>query len=196
MTKLYTTLLLLIITSAAYAQPKGITGRVTDSTGDKGLDKATVKLIERANPSDTLRTTTNSSGEFEFQKVPLSNYILVITYAGYKPMVKEFAKPSAGVAFIDLGDLVLSADYKSLGEIVIEAPAVVIKEDTVEYNAKQFQTKPNATTEDLLKKLPGVQVDRNGNITAQGKSVTRVRVNGKDFSPVILKQPPVKYRPI
>lgn len=181
MTKLYTTLLLLIITSAAYAQPKGITGRVTDSTGDKGLDKATVKLIERANPSDTLRTTTNSSGEFEFQKVPLSNYILVITYAGYKPMVKEFAKPSAGVAFIDLGDLVLSADYKSLGEIVIEAPAVVIKEDTVEYNAKQFQTKPNATTEDLLKKLPGVQVDRNGNVTAQGKQVTRIKVNGKDF---------------
>ncbi len=181
MTKLYNTLLLLIITSAVYAQPKGITGRVTDSTGDKGLDKATVKLIERANPKDTTRTTTNSSGEFEIQKVPGSNYFLIITYTGYQPLVKEFAKPSAGVAFIDLGDLVLKADYKSLGEIIIEAPAVVIKEDTVEYNATQFKTKPNATTEDLLKKLPGVQVDRNGNVTAQGKQVTRVKVNGKDF---------------
>lgn len=181
MTKLYTTLLLLIISAAAYAQPKGITGRVTDSTGEKGLDKATVKLIERASPKDTIRTTTNSSGEFEIQKVPVSNYFLIITYTGYQPMVKEFAKPSAGVAFIDLGDLVLKADYKSLGEIIIEAPAVVIKEDTVEYNATQFKTKPNATTEDLLKKLPGVQVDRNGNVTAQGKQVTRVKVNGKDF---------------
>ncbi|MBX9783208.1 MAG: outer membrane beta-barrel protein [Chitinophagaceae bacterium] len=182
MTKLiYTTTFFLLLTAVAFAQPKGVTGRVTDSTGDKGLDKATVKLIQKAALKDTLRTSTNSSGEFQFQTVPASGYFLIITYSGYKPMVKEFAKPSNGVTFIDLGDLALSADYKSLGEIVIEAPAVVIKEDTVEYNASQFKTKPNATTEDLLKKLPGVQVDRNGNVTAQGKQVTRIKVNGKDF---------------
>jgi uncharacterized membrane protein YgcG len=174
-------LFILFFIGTAFAQPKGVSGRVTDSTGEKGMDKATVKLVERAVPKDTIRTTTNGNGEFEFQKIPTSNYFIIITYSGYKAMIKEFAKPSSGVAFIDLGDLVLSADYKSLGEIIIEVPAVVIKEDTVEYNASQFKTKPNATTEDLLKKLPGVQVDRNGNITAQGKQVTRVKVNGKDF---------------
>jgi hypothetical protein len=182
MTKLYTLLLLLIIsTSSAVAQNKGITGRVTDSTGEKGLDKATIKLVQKTSPKDTIRTTTNAKGEFTFEQIPTSGYNLIITYSGYKSMTKEFFKPSEGVSFIDLGDLVLSADYKSLGEIIVEAPAITIKEDTVEYNAKQFQTKPNASTEDLLKKLPGVQVDRNGNITAQGKQVTRVKVNGKDF---------------
>jgi hypothetical protein len=182
MTKLYFSFLLLIISSAsAFAQTKGISGRVTDSTGDKGLDKATVKLIQKASPKDTLRTTTNAKGEFTFEQIPSSAYNIIITYSGFKPMTKEFFKPSEGVSFIDLGDLVLSTDYKSLSEIVIESPAITIKEDTVEYNAKQFQTKANATTEDLLKKLPGVQVDRNGNVTAQGKQVSRIKVNGKDF---------------
>lgn len=178
---IYTATFFLLFTATAFAQPKGVSGRITDSTGDKGLDKATVKLIERSNLKDTVRTSTNSNGEFEFNKVPASDYYIVVTYSGYKQMIKQFSRPRDGVSFIDLGDIVLSADYKSLGEIVIEAPAVVVKEDTVEYNAKQFQTKANATTEDLLKKLPGVQVDRNGNVTAQGKQVTRIKVNGKDF---------------
>ena len=171
----------LFFSLSAVAQNKGVTGRVTDSTGEKGLDNATVKLVEKDLPKDTLRTFTSAKGEFVFDKIPSSAYLIIVTYSGFKPIVKEFYKPSEGVAFIDVGDLVLSTDYKTLSEIVIEAPAITIKEDTVEYNAKMFVTKPNATTEDLLKKLPGVQVDRNGNITAQGKQVTRVKVNGKDF---------------
>lgn len=163
------------------AQNKGVTGRVTDSTGEKGLDKATVKLVAKETPTDTIRTITNSKGDFVIEKIPSSSYTILVSYSGYKTMVKEFFKPSEGVSFIDLGDFVLQADYVTLREIVVEAPAITIKEDTVEYNAKQFQVKPNATTEDLLKKLPGVQVDRQGNITAQGKTVTKVKVNGKDF---------------
>ncbi len=181
MKKLLLILFTLAVSLSLSAQAQRITGRVTDSTGDKGLDKATVKLTEKATPKDTLRTTTNAKGEFSFDKIPASGYYIIITYSGYKPMQKEFFKPSEGVASIDLGDLVLINDYKDLKEIIIGAPAVTIKEDTVEYNANQFKTKPNATTEDLLKKLPGVQVDRQGNVTAQGKQVTRVKVNGKDF---------------
>jgi hypothetical protein len=175
-------LLLIISTSVSVkAQTAGITGKVTDSTGSKGLDKATVKLVEKNFPYDTSRTSTNAKGEFSFAKIPTSTYSIVISYTGYKPMIKEFFKPSAGVSNIDLGELVLVNSYLDLKEIVIEAPAVTMKEDTVEYRAGAFQTKPNATTEELLKKLPGVQVDREGNVTAQGKAVTRVKVNGKDF---------------
>ncbi len=176
-------LLLLIISSSVstQAQTTGIAGKVTDSTGSKGLDKATIKLVEKDSPTDTLRTTTNAKGEFSFAKIPTSAYSIVISYTGFKPMVKEFFKPSAGVSNIDLGELVLINSYLDLKEIVIEAPAVTMKEDTVEYRAGAFQTKPNATTEELLKKLPGVQVDREGNVTAQGKAVTRIKVNGKDF---------------
>jgi hypothetical protein len=176
-------LVVLIITASlpSFAQTKGITGKVTDSTGAKGLDKATVKLVEKASPADTLRTSTNAKGEFSFDKIPGSAYSIVISYSGYKPMVKEFFKPSEGVSNIDLGELILVNSYLDLKEIVIEAPAVTMKEDTVEYRAGAFGTKPNASTEELLKKLPGVQVDREGNVTAQGKAVTRIKVNGKDF---------------
>ncbi len=176
-------LIILIITATvpALAQTTGISGKVTDSTGAKGLDKATVKLVEKATPADTLRTSTNAKGEFSFAKIPASAYSIIISYSGYKPMVKEFFKPSEGVSSIDLGELILVNSYLDLQEIVIEAPAVTMKEDTVEFRASAFQTKPNAATEDLLKKLPGVQVDRDGNVTAQGKAVTRIKVNGKDF---------------
>lgn len=177
-------LLIILVISASVstkAQTAGIAGRVTDSTGSKGLDKATVKLVEKSFPYDTSRTATNAKGEFSFTKIPTSAYYIVISYTGYKPMIKEFFKPSAGVSNIDLGELVLVNSYLDLKEIVIEAPAITMKEDTVEYRAGAFQTKPNATTEELLKKLPGVQVDREGNVTAQGKQVTRVKVNGKDF---------------
>ncbi|MFT3846864.1 MAG: TonB-dependent receptor [Lacibacter sp.] len=163
------------------AQSKGITGRVADSTGEKGLEKATVKLVEKDSPKDTVTTMTNDKGEFSFEKIPASAYSIIISYAGFKPMTKNFFKPSAGVSNIDLGDLVLLADFKELSEVIIEAPAITMKEDTVEYRASAFQTKPNATTEELLKKLPGVTVDRQGNITAHGKQVTKVKVNGKDF---------------
>lgn len=172
---------LLLSSFQLMAQSKPLSGRVTDSTGNKGLDKATVKLVEKAAASDTVRTITNAKGEFFFDKIPSSSYYIIISYTGYKPLTKEFFKPSAGVTNIDLGDLVLTNEYKSLGEIVIEGAAVTVKEDTVEYRAGAFATKPNATTEDLLKKLPGVQVDRQGNVTAQGKQVTRIKVNGKDF---------------
>ncbi len=177
-------LLIILIAGSAltgFAQTAGITGKVTDSTGAKGLEKATVKLVEKDMPKDTLRTITNTKGEFSFAKIPASAYSIIISYSGFKPMVKEFFKPSAGVANIDLGELVLTNSYLDLAEIVIEAPAVTMKEDTVEFRASAFQTKPNAATEDLLKKLPGVQVDRDGNVTAQGKQVTRIKVNGKDF---------------
>ena len=175
MKKLLLIILIAISSVPTLAQTSGITGKVTDSSGSKGLEKATVKLVEKDLPKDTLRTITNAKGEFSFAKIPASAYAIIISYSGFKPMVKEFFKPSAGVANIDLGELTLTNSYLDLAEIVIEAPAVTMKEDTVEYRASAFQTKPNANTEELLKKLPGVQVDREGNVTAQGKSVTRIR---------------------
>ncbi|HEY0895272.1 MAG TPA: outer membrane beta-barrel protein, partial [Sphingobacteriaceae bacterium] len=70
----------------------------------------------------------------------------------------------------------------ALNEVVISGtPAVTIKEDTVEYRASDYKVRENATTEDLIKKMPGIEVDKDGNLTAQGKQVTRVKVNGKEF---------------
>lgn len=166
--------------SFGYAQGT-LSGKVLDSTGKKPVEKATVSLVEKANPKDTIRTSSNTKGEFVFGKIPGSGYKIIISVIGYKPYSKDFFSPSPGVTQIDLGDFVLLEAYKEMGEIVIEAPAIQMKEDTVEYRASAFAVKPNASTEDLLKKMPGLQVDRDGNITAQGKQVTRIKVNGKDF---------------
>ena len=163
------------------AQDNGIAGRVTDSSGEKGLNGAKVRLVNKSQVPDTLTTATDQKGQFFFKGIPTSPYRIIINYTGYKEYVKDYFRPSAGVSEIDLGDIVLSGSFMLLEEVVIEAPPILIKEDTIEYRADAFKVKPNASTEDLLKKLPGVQVDRNGNITAQGKQVTRIKVNGKDF---------------
>jgi hypothetical protein len=165
----------------AGAQISGISGRVTDSSGVVGLANATVRMVEKNTEGDTVSVITREKGDFFINKVPQSSYILIISYTGYKPYQKKCFQPSKGVSWIDLGEIALSGQYKLLKEVVVEAPAITVKEDTIEYRADAFKVKPNAMTEDLLKKLPGIQVDRGGNITAQGKQVTRIKVNGKDF---------------
>ena len=87
----------------------------------------------------------------------------------------------ASLEDIRLDDIVLMPSFTTLQEVIVSTPPIQVKEDTVEYKADSFKVKPNSMVEDLLKKLPGVTVDKNGDITAQGKKVTRVKVNGKDF---------------
>lgn len=78
-----------------------------------------------------------------------------------------------------------------MNEVVISGtPTVTVKEDTLEFRAADYKLKDDAQVEDLLRKLPGVEVDKDGNVKAQGKAVTRVRVNGKDFLAAMLKLPP------
>jgi hypothetical protein len=99
---------------------------------------------------------------------------------GYRPIAK-FVPVSKAEKSIELGTVILASWGKLLDEVVVQTAAITVKEDTVEYNAASFKVKENAVVEDLLKKMPGIEVDKDGNVKAQGKSVTRVKVNGKDF---------------
>jgi hypothetical protein len=157
-----------------------VTGTVIDSASKQPLDRAVVGLVVKTSPQDTLYTFTTAQGTFAFPKVPTSNFTVIITNLGHQPVAKyvPILAPQKTVA---LGTIVLADRAKMLGEVVVQVAPIVIKEDTIEYNAASFQVKENATTEDLLKKLPGIQVDRDGNVTAHGKQVNRVKVNGKDF---------------
>lgn len=144
------------------------------------MDKAVIGLVVKSNPSDTLYTFTDERGQFRFDPVPASNFSVIIRNMGYRPVAK-FVPVTKVEKTIDIGTIILTNQAKLLSEVVVEAPAIVVKEDTIEYNASSFKVKEGAVVEDLLKKLPGVQVDKDGNVTAQGKSVSRVKVNGKDF---------------
>ncbi len=159
------------------AQVKGI---VVDSAINKPIESAVVGLVIKSNITDTSYTITNQKGEFSFETVPSSNFSVIITNVGYQPIAK-LIRISTSEKTINLGNISLANMSKVMDEIIIHTSPITVKEDTIEYRADAFKVKENAMVEDLLKKLPGVQVDKDGNIKAQGKSVTKVKVNGKDF---------------
>lgn len=167
----------LFVGLSARSQVKGI---VIDSAGKKPIDKAVIGMVVKANPTDTIYTFTDDKGQFRFDDVPSTPFSITIRNMGFRPY-SRYVAVTKKERMIDVGTLTLATWGKTLEEVVVTAPAIVIKEDTVEYNAGSFKVKENAVVEDLLKKLPGVTVDKDGNVTAQGKSVTRVKVNGKDF---------------
>jgi hypothetical protein len=162
------------------AQRLTIKGVVSDSAA-KPLDFATVMLLNPQDSSLLGFDRTNEAGVFELKNLAPANYLLKITYVGHNPFTKSIDNQAVGV--LDLGNIQMKAVSKELAEIVIEgekAP-VTFKRDTIEFNAGSFKTKPNAAVEDLLKKLPGVQVERDGSVKVQGQQVQRVMVDGKDF---------------
>jgi hypothetical protein len=169
-------LLFSLISASILAQQYKVSGKLSDTAGFP-LSALTVRIIAGG---DTLKRSSDVYGSFMFDKVPSSSFSLLVTGVGYKRYEKTF-RFNDGDHSINLPVIEMKRDYTQLKDVVISQPPIVLKEDTVEYKADSFKTKPGAVVEDLLKKLPGVQVDKQGNITAQGKQVTKIKVNGKDF---------------
>lgn len=122
-------------------------------------------------------------GDFKVPGLPFDlNCRVVISFSGYGVYRKEFIM-SKDQPIVDIGTIYLATDTKSLDEVLVvaERPPVSFKRDILEFNASAFKTLPNALVEDLLKKLPGVMVDKDGNITVNGKPVNRMLVDGKTF---------------
>ncbi len=180
-----TTLLLLLCLSftATFAQTPSrfqIQGTAVD-TLSAALPQATVMLLQRKDSSLINFVRANEKGFFTFKNIKKGDYILKISYVSYIPFQKNVLLNDVEV--VDLGELKMKPITKELFEVVVRtarAP-LTIKGDTIEYNASSFKVPPGSTVEDLLRKLPGVQVDANGNIKAQGKEVRKVLVDGKQF---------------
>ena len=180
----YLILVVLLIFSgkyAALAQKKPVqkvTGTVADSTTMMVLENAIVSIIVPADTSVYKSFFTKENGSFNIE-VEIHPFILQISHQGFetwKLFSNQPEKPS-----IDLGKILLFPITNQLDEVVVKALPVELKGDTVSYNANMFHAKPNATAEDLLKKLPGMEVDKDGAVKAQGESVQRIFVNGKRF---------------
>ncbi len=177
MRKIFILSFTLLLFSSLYAQQqRTVNGKLTDST-HLPIAKASVVLFYET-PGDTLRTITGNEGGFQFTGVKSRPFFIRATHLGYKKFEKKIENEEIS---INLPAYILTRSFMTLEEIIIETPPIQVKEDTIEYKADSFKVKPNAMVEDLLKKLPGVAVDKDGNVTAQGKQVTRVKVNGKDF---------------
>ena len=163
------------------AQKISISGRLLDEN-KTGLPSATVMLLQPSDSSLLAFTTTNTEGKFEFKNQQNKSYLFRVTYVGYQTLYRSVS-PSDGNTLIELGDIALQVKSTQLNEVVVKAERapVIIKKDTIEFDAPSFKTQENANVEDLLKKLPGVEVDSDGDIRAQGENVQRVMVDGKEF---------------
>lgn len=169
---------LLIISLNSYAQNKReIRGTVQDGLGI-ALPGAYVELFSNR---DTLSTSTGEDGNFVFYQVKSPDFTLAISHIGYKPQGSHYSFEE-NLRKIDLVPIIMKEYSTLLKEVTIEiVKPIIIKEDTIQYNADAFQVREGSLLEELMKKLPGVTVNKDGNISAQGKNISRVRVNGKDF---------------
>ena len=172
------TVTILFITAHAFAQTgRPVSGVVKDSTGTT-IPGATVKMLTG---KDSLTVATDMNGKFNFPSVPVNQFSLVVFSVGYQPIKRRFVLNN-DKTMAELAPIILKTDAIALkGVTISDVNAVKIKEDTVEYNAAAYKVREGAAVEDVIKKLPGVDVDKDGNITAQGKSVSKVRLNGKDY---------------
>ena len=169
--------------SFSQAKVRGsIKGALVDTVGSRQLlANATVSLTPaKGDSSDAEFVVTDKKGGFSFSSLDAGAYKLVITYQGYSAIVRNLTISETSKD-IDLSTLIMQRSDETLEAVVVQRPPITIKKDTVEYNAGMFATKPNAVAEDLLKKMPGIQVDKNGTVTAHGETVSRVLVNGKRF---------------
>lgn len=175
---------LLITSFFALAQTPGrytIKGTVVDSTGAL-LPAATVMLLSPQDSALVSFGRTGDEGTLEFKNVKRVPYLLKISYVGYLPY-EQVVKPDGDEPVTDLGKIQLKILNQDLFEVVIKtarAP-LSIRGDTVEYNASSFKVPPGSSVEDLLRRLPGMQVDQDGTIRSQGQEVKRVTVDGKRF---------------
>jgi hypothetical protein len=185
MNKLLTVTLLLIfvVTGNAFSQQSSrvsIKGMIKDGNNNEGAF-ATVMLL---NPKDsTLQnfTQSNEHGVFAFNNVKNTDYILKVSLISFLPL--QMLVHASPTAVNDLGTVAIKPIAKELFEVVIrEAKApLTIRGDTIEYDATTFKAPPGSTVEDLLRRLPGIEVDASGNLKTQGKDVKRVYVDGKTF---------------
>ena len=170
----------LLLGFQAKAQNVTIEGTVVDSVLKKSLNSATVSIAKATDSSLLNFTRADEDGFFRFKNIAPGKYLLSVSYVGYAHLwlgIKVGATPT-----LSLGNIYLT-DASKLSEVTVTSrrPPVVINGDSIEFNSENFKTVPNAVVEDMLKKMPGIEVDKAGAITVNGKSVTKVYVNGKEF---------------
>lgn len=176
--------LLLLCTLSAFAQNKVITvsGRVVEEDTKEPVEMATVQLLALPDSTQAAGITTQKQGAFTLPKVKAGKYVLRISYIGFItqniPLQLSEKAPAK-----NMGTIALQSDAVMLSEAVItaEAPPVTVKADTTEYNASAYRVAEGAMLEELVKKIPGAEVDKDGKITLNGKEIKKIMVDGKEF---------------
>ena len=177
-------LLMILFSPMAFAQQSGVnvTGSVVEQGSDTPIEQATVRLLNVKDSAMVRAVVSARNGSFTLKNVKKGSYLLHITFIGYDPLYQPL-QITGKKNPVNVGKLELSDGAIELGEAVVigKAPEVTVRNDTVEYNADSYKVTEGSVLEDLLKKMPGVEVDSEGKITVNGKEVKKVMVDGKEF---------------
>ena len=176
--------LMLLCTLSIFAQNKviSVSGRVVESDSKEPAAQATVQLLSLPDSAYAAGIASSNKGWFTLPKVKAGKYLLKISYIGFRTKFVP-VQLSNNVPEKKMGNIALEPDAVMLSEAVITgtAPEVTVKEDTLEYNSTAYRTPEGAMLEELVKKLPGAEIDDDGNVKINGKEVKKIMVDGKEF---------------
>ena len=179
MPKITVTIAILILFSfSAFSQKTNLSGVLTDGSEKKPVYNSVVALLT---PKDSILyqfTRSDKEGNFNLKNVKAGNYILMTAHSQYADYVDAIAVEEGEKK---MGKITLMSKINALREVIIKTGSIRIKGDTTSYRASDFKVDANANVEELLKKLPGIQVDKNGTIKAMGETVEKVLVDGEEF---------------
>ena len=174
------TVAMLLASLCTLAQNRKISGVITDKDTKEAVMQVTVQLL-KTDSTFVNGTLSNENGAFSLTAPSNGKYLLKMTSVGYKTLVKDIN--ISGSKDVNLGQIVFASDAIMLkgAEVTAQAAKVTVKKDTFVYNAAAYRTPEGSVIEELVKKLPGAQVDDDGKITINGKEVKKILVDGKEF---------------
>ena len=172
----------LLIPFSAFSEDAEVKGTLFDAALKIPVEMATVRLSRLPDSTFISGTASDKDGLFKLSGLVPGKYFIHITYLGYQSVYKNIEIKALSDR-VDLGRLVLYSADTQLKEAVVvgKQPGVMVNNDTLEYSPTAFRTTKNAVIEDLLKKLPGVEIDEEGKILVNGQEITQVMVDGKEF---------------
>jgi len=181
MRKAVLSLILLAAYQLTFAQSASIKGTISDTLNSQTLHNAVISVLRKSDSVLIAFSRSGANGEFTVKNLPAGKHIVQVSFPKYADFIDEVTVTDGQTT--DLGRVGLILRSQLLAEVVVRQKigAIRIKGDTTEYRADSFKVKEGATVEDLLKKLPGIQVNKNGEITAQGEKVQKVLVDGEEF---------------
>lgn len=157
-----------------------LSGNVKETSTGEGLIQASVRLLAARDSSLVGGVVTNDNGRYTIPNVKPGKYIVEASYIGYETQLRDITVGDRDIRLKPFELKEGSVLLKEATVVGVRTP-ITVKEDTIEYAAASFKTQPNAVVEDLLKRLPGVEVGSDGKITANGKSISKILVDGKEF---------------
>lgn len=175
-------LLLIVLDLAVAVHSQSIRAKLSDPVNNKPLAGATVTVISVKDSTFIRNTISDSLGIFRFQNLAFDSFYLKVSFIGYDEY-KQIVGINNSIPNLDLNTLFIPKTTVQLGGVTVTSrtPPAQQKGDTIQFNASQFKVNPDATVEDLVKKMPGVTVSRDGTVTTQGEQVRKVTIDGRDF---------------